>query len=547
MRTLKHLTFCLAAAFIATGCSQEDNEPQTTVKKGTPAEFTMTINGGTGTRTITTHNEENRTISWREGDEVGIFAVSSDGTQSNRKYTYNNNEWKAVSVSDAITLTEGTDYTFYAYYPYTANITAAAASLNVLPDQSTQGEGNSSYDLSDVLISKVNESTYNGDPITLNYSHAYAMVEVLITGDKVGDTAPQKVVLKNVITDANIDLTTQIITNTTNKQDVIMSYVANTENTGTYLYRAIVPEQIMTQGSTLLEVYGVNSGKNYTFKAPKDITYPQGKYFRMEVTIGQNNAGIKFPKGDIDPWAPTPGIDLEGEEIKVQLITIPISSLTDIQNDATADNIDVTKLNIVKETIYNTNNNFWYALNNYSGETLKEVSINSLENAISYQMDQNMPAYSWFKTGIGYHCNLKEIAGFKPGYYKLTFNLKSDNATQENPVVLRTIIRSTTDKEYIGLNANKDVFFTDNTTPGKTYFDFTLKTNDWAKEPYTTYINFKKIGTYTGGTTISDVLADDEKIYQECEIKFRFNKEKGGNILIKDVQLEYIDESDLPQ
>ena len=146
MRTLKHLTFCLAAAFIATGCSQEDNEPQTTVKKGTPAEFTMTINGGTGTRTITTHNEENRTISWREGDEVGIFAVSSDGTQSNRKYTYNNNEWKAVSVSDAITLTEGTDYTFYAYYPYTANITAAAASLNVLPDQSTQGEGNSSYD-----------------------------------------------------------------------------------------------------------------------------------------------------------------------------------------------------------------------------------------------------------------------------------------------------------------------------------------------------------------------------------------------------------------
>ena len=95
------------------------------------------------------------------------------------------------------------------------------------------------------------------------------MVEVLIAGDKVGDTAPQKVVLKNVITDANIDLTTQIITNTTNKQDVIMSYVANTENTGTYLYRAIVPEQIMTQGSTLLEVYGVNSGKIICLKPLK--------------------------------------------------------------------------------------------------------------------------------------------------------------------------------------------------------------------------------------------------------------------------------------
>ena len=64
------------------------------------------------------------------------------------------------------------------------------------------------------------------------------------------------------------------------------------------------------------------------FKAPKDITYPQGKYFRMEVTIGQNNAGIKFPKGDIDPWAPTPGIDLEGEELKENLITKSIADLT---------------------------------------------------------------------------------------------------------------------------------------------------------------------------------------------------------------------------
>ena len=38
-----------------------------------------------------------------------------------------------------------------------------------------------------------------------------------------------KVVLKNVITDANINLTTQEVTNTTNKQDVVMAYVENNE------------------------------------------------------------------------------------------------------------------------------------------------------------------------------------------------------------------------------------------------------------------------------------------------------------------------------
>lgn len=64
----------------------------------------MTINGGSNTRTITTNDSEKRTISWRTGDEVGIFAVGTDGTQNNCKYTYDGTEWKATNVSDAITL-----------------------------------------------------------------------------------------------------------------------------------------------------------------------------------------------------------------------------------------------------------------------------------------------------------------------------------------------------------------------------------------------------------------------------------------------------------
>lgn len=333
MKTLKHLALCLVATLIATGCNQEDNEPQTTIKKGVPAEFTMTINGGASTRTVTNDAGNERTITWRVGDAVGIFAVSNDGTQSNCKYTYNGEEWK-TDISNAITLEKGNEYSFYAYYPYTADIKAAAtANLNVLPNQSiTEGEGNSNYDLSDVLISKVDASTYDGGSIKLDYTHAYAMVEVLVAGSMIGETAPQKVVLKNVVTDASIDLTKQEITNTTNKQDVIMSYVENAEYPNTYLYRAIVPAQTIASGSTLLEVYGVNGGKNYTFKAPEDknVEYLQGLYFRMEVTIGDNNIGIKFPAGSIKPWTSTPGIDLEGEEIVIQLIKEPTLAINTI-------------------------------------------------------------------------------------------------------------------------------------------------------------------------------------------------------------------------
>lgn len=423
MRTLKHLAFCLVAVFIATGCSQEDNEPQTTVKKGTPAEFTMTINGGAGTRTVTTNEGNNRTIAWRTGDEVGIFAVGN-GTQGNCKYTYDGTEWKAASIDDAIALVEGENYSFYAYYPYTDNITATAASLNVLPDQSaTQSEGNSNYDLSDVLISKVDESAYDGASIALNYSHAYAMVEVLVAGDKVGGTAPEKVVLKNVITDASINLTTQAITNTANKQDVVMAFVENGGSTDTYLYRAIVPEQTMTQGSTLLEVYGVNGGKNYTFKAPqnKDVTYPQGKYFRMEVTIGENNVGIKFPAGSINPWTPSDGIDLEGEEKVTPVISM------DLIFDATT---QITERDVYKDDKITDKNNFWFTRTSKT-----QVEYNSSENAMEIKSG-DAARLSWDSSSFGYHLGSNPL---EEGQYKLTFMAKTtgDNNSQTLGITFR--------------------------------------------------------------------------------------------------------------
>lgn len=531
MRTLKHLAFCLATVFLAIGCNQEDNEPQTTAKKGNPAEFTMTINGGTNTRTITTQDGNNRTIAWRQGDQVGIFAVNADGTpQNNCKYIYDGTEWKAENIGDAITLTNGENYSFYAYYPYAENITVTTASLNVLPDQSaTQGEGNSNYDLSDILISKVDESTYNGASINLNYSHAYAMVEVLVAGDKVGDTAPEKVVLKNVITDANINLTTQEVTNTTNKQDVVMAYVENNENTDTYLYRAIVPEQIIAQGSTLLEVYGVNGGKNYVFKAPnKDVTYPQGKYFRMEVTIGENNVGIKFPTGSIEPWEPTPGIDLEGEELKENLITKAISGLT---ND---DFQTITSIDYFQE------GDFWYVLNNKEAEIQAELKNENGENYISFTTQGN-PTGSWFKSSIGYHHKQK----FQPTYYKLTFKSRADKAGSEMRIFIRTYSKSETNLFFcnsLGKTGNLGAI-----KPTQEQ----VNANEWITQEL--FYDFTKATTSTGGnpssTDIKNIVESSEA-YEQFELKFVSNKNAGLNPVnfhIKDVKFEPISFEDIPE
>lgn len=533
MKTLKHLALCLVAAFIATGCNQENNEPQKTPKKGTPAEFTMTINGGSNTRTITTNDSEKRTISWRTGDEVGIFAVGTDGTQNNCKYTYDGTEWKATNVSDAITLENGETYSFYAYYPYTEKITVATnASLNVLPDQSVaQGDGNSNYDLSDILISKVEASEYNGTSIELQYSHAYAMVEVLIAGDKVGDTAPEKVLLKNVITDANINLVTQEIMPTTNKQDIVMAYVANKENNGTYLYRAIVPEQTIEKGSVLLEVYGVNSGKNYMFRAPQNeaVKYPQGKYFRMEVTIGEYNAGIKFPAGSINPWTPSDGIDLEGEELIENLIKIPVSSLTtETFQQLTSSNYDQAE-------------NFWYCLAHKDDAASSGIQASVIddngEKVISFKTTATVN-YSWYKSGVGYHWQSE--SDFTPGFYKLSFKIKSP----KNTLTIRGTIRA---KGNLSNVTDKDLFFT-NSLHKVTYLDYKTKSTTEYEEAIF-YMDLKWAGS-TAGTCTPEAIdltnPNNSNLYQNMELKFKHHANSTGTIYIKDVKLESISLEEIP-
>ena len=271
MKTLKHLALCLAAAFIATGCSNDENEPKTgTVKEGKPVKFEMNI-GNANTRTVTTGSGSNRSVSWREGDAVGIFVYESTGAPteySNKKYEYKDGEWKASGADDAIILPEDGEYTFYAYYPYSASVaTPAAATLSVQQDQTiTDGDnGNTNYDLSDILTAKAEKITNNAT-ITLQYKHLFSMVEVLVSGDLVS-AAPASVVLKDVKTSATIDLTTDDISATSDNADVSMCPVESETTQTTYLYRAIVPAQTIEANKTLLEVYGVGADKdkNYRF------------------------------------------------------------------------------------------------------------------------------------------------------------------------------------------------------------------------------------------------------------------------------------------
>ena len=413
MKTLKHLALCLAAAFIATGCSNDENEPKTgTVKEGKPVKFEMNI-GNANTRTVTTGSGSNRSVSWREGDAVGIFVYESTGAPteySNKKYEYKDGEWKASGADDAIILPEDGEYTFYAYYPYSASVaTPAAATLSVQQDQTiTDGDnGNTNYDLSYILTAKAEKITNNAT-ITLQYKHLFSMVEVLVSGDLVS-AAPASVVLKDVKTSATIDLTTDDISATSDNADVSMCPVESETTQTTYLYRAIVPAQTIEANKTLLEVYGVGADKdkNYRFTHTAAVPYEQGRYRRINVLIGENNAGITIPGGTVDEWKPSDKIDVEGEEIIAPVTTFDVLF---------EQNTPVVDRKIYKEDKITDNTNFWFTRANVT-----KVSYNATENAMEIRSDITTSRLTWDNSSFGYHFGSKPLV---KGQYRFSFKAK---------------------------------------------------------------------------------------------------------------------------
>ena len=487
MKTLKHLALCLAAVFIATGCSNDENEPKTgAVKEGKPVKFEMNI-GNANTRTVTTGSGSNRSVSWREGDAVGIFVYESTGAPteySNKKYEYKNGEWKASSPDDAIVLPEDGEYTFYAYYPYSASVaTPAAATLSVQQDQTiADGDnGNTNYDLSDILTAKVEKITNNAT-ITLQYKHLFSMVEVLVSGNLVS-AAPASVVLKDVKTSATIDLTTDDISATSDNADVSMCPVESETTQTTYLYRAIVPTQTIEANKPLLEVYGVGADKdkNYRFTHTAAVPYEQGKYRRISVLIGENNAGITIPSGAIDEWDPSEKVDVPGEEI----IT-PVTSITPSLNEETQ--LQLRKSQPSDALIDNTN--FWFYRERPNDlEIIYEPTEEALK-VTSIKGDR----LTWNYSSFGYHWGSQPI---EKGEYTLTFNAKIEGQIQSDDEVgqqLGFCVRNANDTKTFRIG---DSYF-----KGKRVMCTLKITNEWKEYTYT--IDFAKTSTKTSVGDVSD-------------------------------------------
>ena len=126
-------------------------------------------------------------VQWSPGDRIGVY-VESGGTftTANAPLTFEGAEAAASGMfSGEITLTEGaSSYTLYAYYPYSADSESSASgvpfTLATQQAQSTAGDSSHLGDYDFLVAGAVTSTTGDFGPLT--FSHAFAVVEVDLTG-----------------------------------------------------------------------------------------------------------------------------------------------------------------------------------------------------------------------------------------------------------------------------------------------------------------------------------------------------------------------------
>lgn len=277
IKDIRLLLLAALPAFMLASCSQEEMDGGQGTQSGeirfeigfAPQSDAMQTNAHTRVATDTEFRS-----TWEKGDEIGVFAVehgkdlaASDNLIHNVKLTYTGSEWTGPAYWP--TLSSGiSKLDFYAYYPYSESVDdPTAINFNVYTDQSRPLGTKSTYNLSDLLMAKDDNSgggVAKGEVVQLSFKHALAMVQVKISREPLGnyDSELFTVSLNGCAKGATLNLASQSTSTTAGAATKIRMYPCPNDGgkSRIYAYRALVPAQTIAAGTPMFRFeYGENT------------------------------------------------------------------------------------------------------------------------------------------------------------------------------------------------------------------------------------------------------------------------------------------------
>lgn len=287
---LYKIVFALFALLLAAACDKEelvdtpvDGEPQ-------PIRFDIAVATATPSEPSTrVSTATDFTSSFTAGDQVGLYIVKGDGgLQSSGNWvenvpmTFDGTKWTCdLPSGKKYYPKDGSKLSFYAYYPYNAQVSnPLAMGFSVQADQS--GGLSSSY----LMTASRKGVSKSHDPVQLEFKHKLAMVKVnLINGQEAHNRAPgpaDVVTLKGRWLTTSLNLATDVFVSSGTATDVKMYY-----NEDDKCWYALVPQQVVTIGSVQLTFEWTHI---LTLKhtPPKQFTLAMAEVKPLEITINVN-------------------------------------------------------------------------------------------------------------------------------------------------------------------------------------------------------------------------------------------------------------------
>ena len=230
---MKSSMMLMTVSAVLASCTQEE-----IVQNDVPARQALNISVNTqdfvsedGSR-ATTGIDAGRTTVFAEGDEMGMYVISNDGTVicNNEKFVYNGTAWEAANE-----LYYWKNANYIAYYPYNAELTSQnITSVEAIKTEFAESDDfytqntAEAYEKADLMLAKVN-SPANGT-IQFNLAHQFSMVEINVPVRRYKTTEAQ----------GNFEYTAPVSL-TWNKDLKIGDNVVAPYSTGKGSFRFIVP------------------------------------------------------------------------------------------------------------------------------------------------------------------------------------------------------------------------------------------------------------------------------------------------------------------
>ena len=204
---------------------------------------------------------------WEEGDEIGIFAVkagealnASANLIHNVKLVYSEGEWRCDSA--LIWYENMASLNFYAYYPYDDNggfpeaLNPLQLRQTVAQNQNEEIGNRSAYSASDLLVASA--SVEKGDVVVLSFSHVLSLLqlEVLPNGNSEAVMEQLTVKLHAVYPDYELNLEDKGVVRLLDeylREDISM-LCCGKNSSGNWIYRALIPPQVLTIASCLFRI-----------------------------------------------------------------------------------------------------------------------------------------------------------------------------------------------------------------------------------------------------------------------------------------------------